>query len=309
MKHLSAEPTLWLKAPGDTPVHHPESAVWQPWYPEHQRLCQAGWNLPEVREWPQVVLFGGRQKEENRYLLRVAAHSLAPGGTTYFIVPNDYGSKSYQKELEQNGTLETHITGRKSRLYLINHSDQVEPPLIPLRKNAADFWSAPGLFSWEKVDRGSELLASVLQERKLQGPICDLGAGWGYLSTQLPEDSKIHLVEADQRGIEAAKRNLQGRPAQFHWADATELASLPRNLSGSFKTVITNPPFHTNRKAEPVLGGAFVANSHTLLGNRGVLYLVGNSHLPYGKILRAFFPKVEEVLQKDGFVVYRGQKS
>jgi 16S rRNA (guanine1207-N2)-methyltransferase len=72
--------------------------------------------------------------------------------------------------------------------------------------------------------------------------------------------------------------------------------------------VITNPPFHTGKKSEPVLGGAFVATAYKLLKPKGALYLVGNSHLPYYKIMSAFFGEVEMLAREQGFTVLRGRK-
>ena len=72
-KHLPPAPTLWLKPPGDSPRHLPDSAFWHPWFPEYTRLRMAGWQeMDKQQSWTQVVLFGGRQKDENRRLLKAA---------------------------------------------------------------------------------------------------------------------------------------------------------------------------------------------------------------------------------------------
>jgi len=60
------------------------------------------------------------------------------------------------------------------------------------------FWTAPGVFSADSVDIASALLADALPA-KLGKQVCDLGAGWGYLSAHaLTREGveAVHLVEA-----------------------------------------------------------------------------------------------------------------
>ncbi|MCA9780545.1 MAG: methyltransferase, partial [Candidatus Eremiobacteraeota bacterium] len=304
LKSLPEGPALWLRPPGDTPCPDPESRFEQPWYPEFHRLLSLGWKplAEESREWDRVVVFGSRQKEETRRLLdraRRVARDLV-----YLAVPNEYGGKSWKSELEG---VQGEEVGRKSRLFVLSPLE-TELAVEDFGENSAGFTSTPGLFSWDKIDRGSELLAGVLSEQSLRGPVVDLGAGWGYLPTRLSPHLEFHLVEADRRGLVAAEANLKGRNVHLHWADASDPQSLPPGLKGRVPAVITNPPFHTHKKADPVLGGAFVATAGWLLKKGGACYLVGNSHLPYAKIMEAVFSNVEVLLQQDGFKVYRGLK-
>jgi len=307
LKNLPPNPTLWLKPPADTQRHNPEDRFVHPWYPEHQRLLTAGWTPWEGRNrWPQAAVFGGKHKEENRRLI-VKAQALAH--TVYFVIPNDYGAKSFQKELEQKLGLQRIETGKKSRLFTLSGSPGKPVDSVwQLEENEAGLKSCPGLFSWDRVDRGSQHLTEVLQKEPLRGPVADLGAGWGYLSRSLPEDLTVHLLEADKRGLEASERNLNGRDAHFHWCDVTDPSSVPKQLAGRMKTVITNPPFHTGKKAEPVLGEAFAATAHRLLRQGGKFYLVGNVHLPYYRILHQLFSKVESLFEGEGFRILRGTK-
>lgn len=302
-KHLPAAPTLWLKPPGDTPRHHPGSAFWHPWYPEHARLKMGGWQeMGQAQSWAQVVLFGGRQKDENRQLLQAAQGLAGPEGRVFFALPNDYGGRSFHKELE--GLLDN-ISGRKSRLFVLPGGGHTSP-LYTLQKNRHDQWSCPGLFSWDRVDRGSQLLAEVLGKEDLTGPVADLGAGWGYLSSSLRAGVQSHLFEADRRGVEACQANCPH--SKVYWCDVTDQAGLPAELFGRLRSVVMNPPFHTHKRSEPVLGGAFVATASRLLAKGGKLYLVGNSHLPYPKLVETLLGDSTIILQQDGYTVVRGIK-
>lgn len=307
-KHLEDVPTLWLKAPGDTPLHRRDSQFWQPWYPEYTRLLKNGWKEHEAEaDWPQVVLFGGRQKEENRFLLQRAREITAPTGRVFFALPNDYGGRSFHKELD--GLLQNY-SGRKSRLFVLSpDSSGTARSLVELQTNREDLQSCPGLFSWDRADHGSRLLLEALQEHNLEGPIADLGAGWGYLSRSLPKALDRHMLEADKRGVAACLKNVEGKKIFVHWCDLTDPTSVPKALFGRFRTVVTNPPFHTHKRSDPVLGGAFVAMAGQLLSKNGALYLVGNSHLPYQKIIEKLLGKAEVLLYRDGYQIVKGIKS
>ncbi len=148
------------------------------------------------------------------------------------------------------------------------------------------FQTVPGLFSSDGVDPASQLLARALPE-SLPARMADLGAGWGYLSAACLSRAGIealHLVEAESRALDLARRNVTDPRAEFHWADATSF-TLPEPVGG----VVMNPPFHTGRKAQPALGLGFIGSAARMLSGRGQLWLVANRHLPYEAALAEQF--------------------
>ncbi|MFN3955772.1 MAG: class I SAM-dependent methyltransferase [Pararhodobacter sp.] len=178
----------------------------------------------------------------------------------------------------------------------------------PHRLSDADgraFETVAGLFSADGVDPGSALLAGALPAG-LKGEVVDLGAGWGYLAARVLEGaaavSALHLVEADARALDCARRNVTDARAQFHWADAT--VPLP-GLHAD--TVVMNPPFHTGRTGQPGLGIAFIRTAAALLKPGGALWLVANRHLPYEAALAASFRSHEEVAGTPAFKVLRAE--
>ncbi len=157
--------------------------------------------------------------------------------------------------------------------------------------------AAPGGFSADGPDPGSQALAAALAALppgRLSGRVADLGAGWGYLSRAVldrPEAAEVHLVEADHGALSLAQAALGHDPrARFHWADATDFAP-----DAAFDAVVTNPPFHRGRTADPGLGRAFVLAAARMLRPSGALYLVANRHLPYEATLAAAFAEVAEL--------------
>jgi len=165
--------------------------------------------------------------------------------------------------------------------------------------NKDGFITAPGMFSSEKVDAGSALLAPYLTG--LKGRVADLGAGWGWLAAQAlgPDVSEIVLFEAEHMALEAARKNLTDPRARFAWAD---VLTLPKQLP--FDTVISNPPFHQSRVAEPALGVGFITAAAKLLTPKGRLLMVANRQLPYERALDGAFRKVEMLAQTNGFKLF-----
>lgn len=163
------------------------------------------------------------------------------------------------------------------------------------------FQTRPGVFSADAPDPGSVALAAALPGR-LGTRVADLGAGWGYLTRAILERegvAQVHLVEADHAALDCARANIADPRAHFHWADATEFGT-----AGSFDTVVTNPPFHEGRAADPNLGRAFIAAAWRLLRPGGDLWLVANRHLPYEKDLRAAFRDVAETGPNPSYKIF-----
>lgn len=182
----------------------------------------------------------------------------------------------------------------------VDLSDWRAAPLHP----APGFQTRAGVFSADKVDRGSVLLAEAFGHT-LKGRVADLGAGWGFLSAQaLRSEAVTHLdgVEADHRAVACAQLNVADPRAQFHWADATLWEVEP------YDAVVMNPPFHTGRDGDPGLGQAFIQRAAHLLKPGGVLWMVANRHLPYEDTLKARFARYEEVAGDGGFKVFRASR-
>ena len=169
----------------------------------------------------------------------------------------------------------------------------------------AGFHTMPGVFSEDGIDRGSALLAEALPATL--GPrVADLGAGWGYLSAAMLEREGVQsldLIEAEALALDCARLNVTDGRARFHWADATRFEP-----EAAYDTIVTNPPFHTSRKADAALGHAFIAASARMLAPGGELWLVANRHLPYEAALGEAFAAVEERGGDTAFKIFRAAR-
>ncbi|HRO27602.1 MAG TPA: methyltransferase, partial [Luteimonas sp.] len=165
-------------------------------------------------------------------------------------------------------------------------------------------------FAWDRIDAASGLLAQHLPAT-LSGHGADLGAGWGYLSTELlsrcPGVAALDVVEAELRALDCARSNLAPHTPRvaldFLWHDVT--AGLPKR----YDFIVTNPPFHALRgEPRPEIGRAFIAAAANALRPGGALWLVANRQLPYEQVLDARFGSVRIVAQHGGFKVVEAVK-
>ncbi|WP_445146598.1 class I SAM-dependent methyltransferase [Dyella sp. Tek66A03] len=272
---------------------------------------------PESDErFPLVLVLPPRQRDEARALFAQAMRRAAPGGVVLAAMPNTEGAKSGEADLARlAGRLQV-ISKHKCRVFWTAPlRDAADPALLDEwsaldapRRNAAGYVSRPGLFAWDRVDAASALLAGHLPA-DLSGRLADLGAGYGYLATQVLARcvgvTGLDLYEAERRALEPARLNLEGaqracgRPVAFamHWHDVTQ------GLPHRYDAIVSNPPFHQGRADLPELGRAFIDTAAGALWPHGRLWLVANRHLPYEATLAARFSEVRTVTTQEGFKV------
>ncbi|MCA1370696.1 class I SAM-dependent methyltransferase [Bradyrhizobium sp. BRP14] len=175
---------------------------------------------------------------------------------------------------------------------------------VPVRVDGL-FDASPGMFSHDRVDAGSELLASRLPH-DFAGHAADFGAGWGYLSLKLAEASPnlkgIDLFEADFEALEAARANMAANapstPARCYWHDLTA-----EETRDKYDLIVMNPPFHEGHAAEPALGAAMIKAAAKSLKHGGRLMLVANRGLPYEQVLAENFKESGETCRNARFKV------
>ena len=267
-------------------------------------------------KFPLVLLLPPRQRDEARALFARALGHLMPGGTLLASMPNAEGAKSGEADLAKLAGAVQHLSKHKCRVFWSTPAAaDIDRALLAQwlaldtpREIMPGYVSRPGLFAWDRIDRASALLAAHLPT-DLHRRVADLGAGYGYLASQVvarcPHVGAIDLYEAEARALEPARINLQnavracGRDVAVavHWHDVT------RGLPQRYDAIVSNPPFHQGRADLPELGRAFIASAADALLPDGRLFIVANRHLPYEAILAARFREVRPLVTQEGFKV------
>ncbi len=313
---------LFLRARAGVRLREMAQSGWlceQGFMPFADELARNGLRVGEPADgevFPLVLVLPPRQRDEARALFARALLHTASGGTVLASMPNAEGAKSGEADLARlAGTVQRQSKHKCRVFWSTPNAAGIDQTLLAEwlaldapREIVDGYVSRPGLFAWDRIDRASALLATHLPG-DLRGRVADLGAGYGYLASQVvarcPGVSAIDLYEAEARALEPARLNLAraqrecGRDlaVAVHWHDVT------RGLSQRYDAIVSNPPFHQGRADLPELGRAFIVSAAEALLPDGRLLIVANRHLPYEAILSARFRDVRTLVMQEGFKV------
>lgn len=268
-----------------------DTTIIQPFFPDYDALGKRGFAVETEATGNAAVAIVStpRSKPLAREWIADACR-VAEGGLVIVDGNKTDGVESILKEVKKHTTILGTFSKAHGRLFWFKSADFSDWHQ-GVSMNADGFSTMAGVFSADGVDPASKLLADNLPV-KFKGSVADLGAGWGYLASRMVDLEKVkdvHLIEADKRALDCARLNVGSDKAVFHWGDATTF-----KLQDRVDNVVMNPPFHTERKADPELGKQFISAAARLLKSSGQLYLVANRHLPYETILSERFSLVQE---------------
>lgn len=246
---------------------------------------------------------------ERRFVLAHALRILAPDGRLTAFAPKDRGGLRLKKELEALGCEIGESARRHNRICLAVRpvdTQAFEADITagaPRQISENGLWTQPGVFSWDRLDAGTNALLQGLPE--FSGAGADFGAGIGLLALNVlaaPKVTKLTLVELDRRAVDVARRNVTDPRAEFIWGDVRQTALKDLDF------IVSNPPFHEGGGEDKTLGQAFIASAAAALRKGGVLWMVANRHLPYEAILGESFGKVRLVAEGGGYKVFEARK-
>lgn len=293
----------------------------QTFKPHHDALKAQGYTLlaPGTETFGPAeltLILPPRQKDEARGLYARAMLAAPEGGVVLACLPNTLGARTAEKTLGEIAGATDHLSKNKCRAFWARKESGVFNLALAEAWVAADqpqavadgaMWSRPGLFSWDRVDAGSQLLAECIPE-DIKGTGADLGAGQGYLTGQVlthcARISQMDLYEAEHRAIACAMQTLEAfSNVTISWADVA--CDVPNNR---YDFILMNPPFHTGRADAANLGQVFIQAASRALKPHGSLYMVANRHLPYEATVAACFKQYEIIEDSGGYKVIRADR-
>ncbi|OQM74809.1 class I SAM-dependent methyltransferase [Manganibacter manganicus] len=303
---LGAEPGFRPPQGFDTTLH-----LVQGFRPSFRVLQSAGFAVeprPSGVGYAGTLVLAGRHRGQNELRVAEALERTAPEGLIVVAGGKDDGIASLRKAAENHVVLDGYLPKYHGGVFWFRGPSDIQAAAALRANNPSSlvegrFRTAPGMFSFEKIDVGSKLLTETLPS-DLGGQVADFCAGWGYLSAEIvgrfPSVTGIDLYEADFESLEAAKVNVGAEKAElgFFWIDLTA-----EPVERRYDVIVMNPPFHRSRAAEPKIGAAIIRTAAKALRPGGRLFMVANRQLPYEATLASAFASHSELANDGKFKV------
>ncbi len=264
----------------------------------------------------RLVFRISKEKPVVHHVLNHAPGLLAGEGELYLTGLKDEGARTFIDKCRQhfgNGVAEKH--GVAYRGVFVRHAGSAAMPWLDDKEYAQlrlvhtaelDFYSKPGVYGWDRVDRGSAFLRQQLPACLAQMPaapqsMLDLGCGYGYLTLMtrdLPCDRRV-ATDNNAAALLAMAQNA------VHYGLAVEViaSDAGSSLAGQFDLVLCNPPFHQGFAVDGSLTDKFLAQAHRLLAPRGAALFVVNAFLSLEQKARALFSRIDLLANDRAFKV------
>lgn len=171
--------------------------------------------------------------------------------------------------------------------------------------------SLPGIFSRDRLDRGSRLLLEQMPQGKRFRRIVDLGCGSGVLglvAASMNPEAELLFCDESFLAIESARRNFDdafggSRAAEFQVGDGLQgIEAASRDL------VLLNPPFHQQHSVGDRIAWRMFQDARRVLVEGGELRVVGNRHLGYHASLAKLFGNCNRLANDSKFVVLQARR-
>lgn len=266
----------------------------------------------------QIVYRISKEKMLTHHVINEALRHLTAAGNLYVIGEKTDGIKSITKQAAE--LYQSDVTARKfGNAYLAQFSRPSDAILDSKRLPTAgytdlrlishpllNFYSKPGVFGWEKVDKGSQLLVSclppVIQYMKGVESVLDLGCGWGYLmlATQaIPIDVRV-ATDNNVAAVDAANRNFTdaGMNVQCVVDDCGS------QIRQRFDLILCNPPFHQGFQVSDTMTEKFLKSASRLSRRSTRAIFVVNQFIPLQKLAESYFKESRLLASAHGFNVF-----
>ncbi len=256
--------------------------------------------LPEDQKPQQVFYRISKERPVVNHVINSVFKLLAAGGEFHIAGGKNEGIKTYFKQgsalfgsaakLKKAGNVywgtltknTIYALPHDENMSLLNDNNYTQLRLITTT-NGDEFFSKPGTYGWDKIDKGSEFLADQLDNILPGLPVAnmnflDLGCGYGYLTMRCQDKGFASITATDNNAAAIASI---GANADHFGIDVTIVADdCAAKLTGPFDVIVCNPPFHQGFNVESALTHKFIQTTLRLLASRGRAFLVVNSFIP-----------------------------
>jgi 16S rRNA (guanine1207-N2)-methyltransferase len=263
-----------------------------------------------------IVYRISKEKPVVHHVLNHASRLLVPGGQLLISGLKNEGVKTFIEKCRLhfgNGS-----SGKHGIAYLGNFTQNTDTPNVNwlddqdyallrlMQTQDLEFLSKPGLFGWQKTDRGSAFLLEQLPLAlsSLATPpqsMLDLGCGYGYLtlmSRHMPLSRRV-ATDNNAAALLAMSANALRSGLDVHVVADDAGASLRE----SFDIILCNPPFHQGFVVEGEMTEKFLRNTRRLLSSTGMALFVVNVFIALEQKAVSVFSSVNTIANNGAFKV------
>lgn len=262
-----------------------------------------------------------KEKALVHHILNQAWRCLKPGGEIWLAGFKDEGIKTYiekiaallgcDKSIKKSGQVYSARLIKKSTFNPLIQLDDCDYAQIRSIAPQSEFTlvSKPGMFGWNKIDAGSALLISQLDDALAGRPApqtcVDLGCGYGFLTIAAARSKFAAqvkhwtLTDNNAAALKVADENLRinGIPGEVIGADAGQ------GLSNKAELLLCNPPFHQGFTVDGDLTDKFLSSASRLLALNGIAIFVVNKFIPLERKAVPIFKNVKTLIDNGSFKV------
>lgn len=273
-----------------------------------------------VTQYADIVYRVAKERPLVHHCINESYRALLPQGSLHLIGTKDEGIRTHGRKAEQLfGNPEHakkhgdtyHIRLEKPQETAQSTAEFLDSKeyghLRPCTVGDFHFISKPGVFGWNKVDRGSAMLAAYAlkilgqNQKKSAGSVLDLGCGYGYLllvTAGIPFSSRT-ATDNNAAAVDAAKASF----ARAHLNVDVSLDDCGEALTGSYDWILCNPPFHQGFDTSSQLTDKFITQIRRLLAPQGKALLVVNQFIPIERLAEDKFAHIDVVSHEQGFKI------
>lgn len=302
---------------------HPTAEVLSNRFDIYQSALQAGlsaqfndWEFAEGVEYDNILLRICKEKQVNLHLITTAATHLSPQGSLVIAGEKNDGIKTYCKTAS-NLFLCGGNPKKLGEAYLGRFTkprrDKGEEAgsyhkLVEIGKtNQITLYSKPGIYGWNKIDQGSQLLIEQFRHHCQSWAsehfisVLDLGCGYGYLSFAIADLPFIKRTATDNNA--AAVAACRYTAAQAKIPIDVIAGDCAQGVEGQYQVILCNPPFHKGFDLDGDLTMRFLRAARQKLSNNGQAFFVVNSFIGIEKKATHFFRQVDTLINNNHFKV------
>ncbi|MGB0458997.1 MAG: methyltransferase [Porticoccaceae bacterium] len=256
-----------------------------------------------------------KERATSHHVINQAAKLLKPDAILLLAGEKNDGVKSYVKQAgklfsnpvsaEKNGKAYiASIALKAPATDALNDKNYSQLRSIQLSDNLC-LQSKPGIFGWDKIDRGSAFLIDYLPQflnsyNTAPQTLLDLGCGYGYIALSACELGFNRIVTTDNNAaaLLAVRENLKPLTKIESDALATDAGN---DIEEQFDTILCNPPFHSGFSVDDQLAIKFLSQTKRLLNRGGQALFVVNTFIPLEHKAKSYFEQIDVVANNGSF--------